>query len=325
LQGFDPQIHHVQITSSPSGWSNNDIRLQWLKQVFDPATKAKARSSYRLLLMDGHQSHLTKDFIDYCDQNKILLAIFPPHATHTLQPLDVALFKPLSTAYSNELSSFMDQCRGLLPITKSHFFPLFWRAWEASFKESSILRAFEVTGLSPFNPEVILHKFRTTAPGSDSESSNLSASDWRKIRQLVDRAVHHQESRKISQLNRTILKLSTRSSLVEQENKRLREALSEERQRKQQSRPKPLEQSEGHHDGAVFWSPRKVREARSLHEQKKRDQELLQQQKAVANQAREESKLIKAREMSARRQARAEARLLREKQRAEEAAERAAR
>jgi hypothetical protein len=68
-----------------------------------------------------------------------------------------------------------------------------------------------------------------------------------------------------------------------------------------------------------------VREARSLHEQKKRDQELLQQQKAVANQAREESKLIKAREMSARRQARAEARLLREKQRAEEAAERAAR
>lgn len=41
--------------------------------------------------MDGHQSHLTKDFIDYCDHNKILLAIFPPHATHTLQPLDVCL------------------------------------------------------------------------------------------------------------------------------------------------------------------------------------------------------------------------------------------
>jgi hypothetical protein len=117
------------------------------------------------------------DFIDYCDQNKILLAIFPPHATHTLQPLDVALFKPLSTTYSNELSSFMDQCCGLLPITKSHFFPLFWRAWEASFKESSILRASEVTGLSLFNPEVILHKFRTMAAESDSESSNLSASD----------------------------------------------------------------------------------------------------------------------------------------------------
>jgi hypothetical protein len=265
------------------------------------------------------------DFIDYCDQNKILLAIFPPHATHTLQLLDVALFKPLSTAYSNELSSFMDQCCGLLPITKSHFFPLFWRAWEASFKESTILRAFESAGLSPFNPEAILQKFRTIAAESDSESSNLSATDWRKIRQLVDRAVNHKESRKISQLNRTILKLSTRSKLVERENEKLRKALIKERQRKQRSPPGALEQPEDYHDGADFWSPRKVREARSLHEQKKRDQELLQQQKAAAIQAREESKLIKAREMNARRQARAEARLLRERQRADEAAERAAR
>jgi hypothetical protein len=119
LQGFDPDIHRARIISSSSGWSNNDIGLQWLQQVFDPATKAKARSSYRLLFTDGHQSHLTMDFIDYCDRNKILLAISPPHATHTLQPLDVALFKPLSTACSNELSSFMDQCCGLLPITKA--------------------------------------------------------------------------------------------------------------------------------------------------------------------------------------------------------------
>ena len=33
------------------------------------------------------------DLIDYCNDNKILLAIFPPHATHTLQPLNVGMFK----------------------------------------------------------------------------------------------------------------------------------------------------------------------------------------------------------------------------------------
>ncbi|KAG9185052.1 hypothetical protein G6011_02999 [Alternaria panax] len=163
------------------------------------------------------------------------------------------------------------------------------------------------------------------AAESDSESSNLSASDWRKIRQLVDCAVNYKESRKISQLNRTILKLSTRSTLVEQENKKLQEALIKERQRKQRSRLKPLKQSEDCHGGAVFWSPRKVREARNLQEQKDRDIEQLQQQKAAAIQAQEELKLIKAREIDARRQARAEARLLREKKRADEVAERAAR
>jgi hypothetical protein len=56
------------------------------------------------------------------------------------------------------------------------------------------------------------------AAESDSESSNLSASDWKKIRQLIDCAVNHKESRKISQLNRTIIKLSTQSQLVQRKN-----------------------------------------------------------------------------------------------------------
>jgi hypothetical protein len=58
--------------------------LTWLEQVFDRYTKAKARRRYRLLILDGHGSHVTKDFIDYCDSYKILLLIFPPYATHTL-------------------------------------------------------------------------------------------------------------------------------------------------------------------------------------------------------------------------------------------------
>ena len=31
------------ISTSPSGWTNNDIGLAWLKQVFDRYTKKKAR------------------------------------------------------------------------------------------------------------------------------------------------------------------------------------------------------------------------------------------------------------------------------------------
>jgi hypothetical protein len=100
LQAFDPDDHRARFASSPSGWTNNDIGLAWLKQVFDRATKAKARSSYRLLILDGHGSHVTMDFIEYCDQNRILLMVYPPHSTHTLQPLNVVMFKPLSSAYS---------------------------------------------------------------------------------------------------------------------------------------------------------------------------------------------------------------------------------
>jgi hypothetical protein len=49
------------------------------------------------------------DFIEYCNQNKILLAVYPSYLTHTLQPLDVSLFKPLSAAYLNEVSAFIER------------------------------------------------------------------------------------------------------------------------------------------------------------------------------------------------------------------------
>jgi hypothetical protein len=99
--------HSIFITSSSSGWSNNDIGLAWLKEVFEKETRRYASTGRRLLLMDGHSSHATMDFINYCNDHSILLAVFPPHSTHRLQPLDVAMFKPLADAYSAELADYL--------------------------------------------------------------------------------------------------------------------------------------------------------------------------------------------------------------------------
>ncbi|KAG9186011.1 hypothetical protein G6011_02567 [Alternaria panax] len=143
--------HSVFTTSSPSGWSNNDIGLAWLKQVFDRETRRHASTGYRLLLLDGHGSHVTMDFIEYCDNNKILLFVLPPHATHTLQPLDVVMFKPLATAYSTQLMGYLQDSQGLLNLTKGDFFPLFWRSWSSVFKPPLIKRSFEATGIQPAN------------------------------------------------------------------------------------------------------------------------------------------------------------------------------
>jgi hypothetical protein len=73
VQDIDPDKHKVFYTSAPSGWSNNDVGLAWLEQVFDRYTKVKARRSWHLLIVDGHGSHVTLDFIEYCYQNKILI------------------------------------------------------------------------------------------------------------------------------------------------------------------------------------------------------------------------------------------------------------
>ena len=49
------------------------------------------------------------DFIKYCNDNKILLAIYPPYLTYTLPPLDISIFKPLSTAYLATLANYIDK------------------------------------------------------------------------------------------------------------------------------------------------------------------------------------------------------------------------
>jgi hypothetical protein len=103
------------------------------------------------------------------------------------------MFKPLSSAYSGEVAAFMERCQGLTTMSKRDFYPVFMTAWEASFKKYTMLKAFEATGLSPFEPDSILKRYNLKQPtqgsSSDSDSSALNASDWRKIRQLVDRAV----------------------------------------------------------------------------------------------------------------------------------------
>jgi hypothetical protein len=150
--------------------------LAWLEQVFDRYTKPKARRKYRLLIVDGHGSHLTQDFIDYCDQKRIILAVSPPHSTQTLQPLDVVCFKPLSSAYASELDDYLQKSPGISPLTKGDFFGLFWPAWENTFIEKLIQNSFSATGVSPINPNVILDRFSHTTPDNlGSVSSGATA------------------------------------------------------------------------------------------------------------------------------------------------------
>ena len=76
----------------------------------------------RLLILDGHDSHVTWEFLDYCLQNDIIPLCLPAHSTHILQPLDVGLFGPLQRNYSHCLDDYMEG--GETGINKGDFYPL---------------------------------------------------------------------------------------------------------------------------------------------------------------------------------------------------------
>jgi hypothetical protein len=125
VREIEAEEHPVFVRHSPSVWTNNELRIAWLKQVFDRKTEKKARRRWRLLIVDSHGSHLTLEFLNLCLNKRILLIIFPPHATYTLQPLDVVLYGPLSGNYRKVLTTYLHNSLGLLTVKKGDFFPLF--------------------------------------------------------------------------------------------------------------------------------------------------------------------------------------------------------
>jgi hypothetical protein len=325
VASIQQEQHSVFVSSSLSGWTNNDIGLAWLKEVFDRETRRKARTSYRLLILDGHGSHVTMDFIEYCNDNKILLAVFPPHSTHTLQPLDVALFKPLSDAYSAQLTSHLQASQGLLPVPKGDFFPLFWAAWGLSFTPTNVKKAFEATGIYPPNRDVILKRFIQEASSSDESSTSvLSGEDWLKIKSLISQTARDESSKEAKKLRRTLHHISVQNELLHYEIQGLKEALLVKKKHKKKSHTLQLNRQEDYHGGAVFWSPRKVRQARDDNVVRQQEKQQQQLQKAEISQLREQARLYKLQQAQERRVERERAKEAREKEKAAKVAEKEA-
>ncbi|KJZ70722.1 hypothetical protein HIM_09906 [Hirsutella minnesotensis 3608] len=84
---------------SKNGWTNNNIGFKWLTEVFDKHSRHRVVGKYRLLLLDGHGSHFTPEFDDFCKKNSIVWLCYPPHSTHLLQALDFGCFSALKSSY----------------------------------------------------------------------------------------------------------------------------------------------------------------------------------------------------------------------------------
>ena len=88
---------------SHNGWTDESMARKFLERNFGngSVTEQKARDTndYRLLLFDGHSSHVNIAFLEFCIENKIIPFCLPPHTTQHLQPLDVAIFSSYKHFY----------------------------------------------------------------------------------------------------------------------------------------------------------------------------------------------------------------------------------
>jgi hypothetical protein len=132
------------ITLSENGWTINAIGYEWI-QHFDKHTKDRIKGTYRLLILDGHESHCSVQFDQYCKENNIVTLCMPPHSSHILQPLDVGCFSPLKRSYGTEIEKLV-RLR-IHHITKLEFLPAFHEAFKNAFSVQNIQSGFRATGI----------------------------------------------------------------------------------------------------------------------------------------------------------------------------------
>lgn len=136
---------------SESGWVDSELFLAWMKKVFIAYSDSERPV---ILFVDGHKSHLTLDTIDLAHNNGITLFCLPPHTTHALQPLDVAVFKSLKDHFAKTVRSLTFTRMNFI-ISKREFAKIVKAPFEKAFSITNIKAGFAKSGIYPFNPNAV--------------------------------------------------------------------------------------------------------------------------------------------------------------------------
>lgn len=135
-----------------SGWMQKHIFIAWFRKFIEIANPSEDRPV--LLLLDGHATHTKSvELIDLARQHHVVLLCFPPHCTHRMQPLDVALMAPLSTYYSQEVAKWQQHHPGR-PVTIYQVAELFGSAFLKAASMQTAINGFRKTGIYPLDRNI---------------------------------------------------------------------------------------------------------------------------------------------------------------------------
>ncbi|KAF6525908.1 hypothetical protein HZS61_011703 [Fusarium oxysporum f. sp. conglutinans] len=165
-----------EFACSEKGWTSNKLALVWLRKVFIPSTTPENKNEPRLLILDGHGSHRTEEFLWECFNNNIYLLFLPAHSSHVLQPLDVAVFGPLKRAYRRLLLDFASVADDS-HIGKITFLYTYDKARKEAITKSNAIAGFKATGLWPVNLAKVLMNPMVTETASPAATANSPAKE----------------------------------------------------------------------------------------------------------------------------------------------------
>ena len=136
---------------SESGYVDSELFIKWMEKIF---LKFAVPERPIILFIDGHKSHVTLDVIDMARNNDVILFCLPPHTTHALQPLDVAVFKSFKNHFSKAVKALSFAKKNFV-VSKRDFAQVVKDPFEQAFSIPNIKSGFRKSGIFPFNRNVV--------------------------------------------------------------------------------------------------------------------------------------------------------------------------
>ncbi|XP_034241768.1 uncharacterized protein LOC117645575 [Thrips palmi] len=133
---------------------------------------ARALDGPKVVIGDNVSSHFSKNVFELCAENDIKFVCLPPNATHLLQPLDVAFFAPLKTAWRNILNEWKQKSRNrTLTLPKPNFPELLKSLLESieGNRERNLVAAFKAAGIHPLDRNQALKRIPGALPSPSRE------------------------------------------------------------------------------------------------------------------------------------------------------------
>lgn len=176
------------IGKSDTGWMCGSTFFEYIANVFTPWLNASGIERPILLFIDGHVSHMTLHLSRYCAENGIELLALYPNSTHLIQPMDVAVFRPLKGFWKKSVRQWHIDNNGLR-LRKENFGPVFERALNNVTPET-IKNGFRASGLCPFQVgNVTFNKMSSRAVEANIPRGETIATKLRVLQELIPKDV----------------------------------------------------------------------------------------------------------------------------------------
>ena len=147
-----------------NAWMTRWLFESWISHFLEylKAGPGIDHTNRHLLILDGHNSHVTLEMVKLSMQSGLDIVSLPSHTSHALQPLDVTCFKPFKTAFKRCRDQWALE-NSKKEVKKQDLCEWTSQALRATLTPKNIIAGFQATGIWPLNCAAVSEKLHAAA------------------------------------------------------------------------------------------------------------------------------------------------------------------